>query len=70
MLAGGITVLFIASIVILLKVIPGPHSKTDYLVIGAVATFLSMTLLFVTLLNSGVPGAEKRPLPPEESGDS
>lgn len=70
MLGGGIAVLFVASIVILLKVIPGPHTKTDYLVIGAVATFLSMALLFVVLLNSGVPGAEKRPLPPEEKDQS
>jgi uncharacterized membrane protein len=48
-LAGGIVVLFAASIAILLKVIPEPHRNLDYLVIGAVATFLSMILLWVAL---------------------
>ena len=49
-LGGGIAVLFAASIAILLKVIPEPHRNLDYLVIGAVATFLSMILLWVALM--------------------
>ncbi len=49
-LGGGIVVLFVASIAILLKVIPEPHRNLDYLVIGAVATFLSMILLWVALM--------------------
>lgn len=49
-LAGGIAALFIATIVILLKVIPEPHRSVDYLVIGAVATFLSMILLWIVLM--------------------
>ena len=49
-MGGGITVLFVASIVILLKVIPQPHRNLDYLVIGAVATFLSMILLWLALM--------------------
>lgn len=49
-LGGGILVLFVASIAILLKVIPEPHRNLDYLVIGAVATFLSMILLWVALM--------------------
>ena len=49
-LGGGIVVLFVASITILLKVIPEPHRNLDYLVIGAVATFLSMILLWVALM--------------------
>jgi len=48
-LGGGIVFLFVASITILLKVIPEPHRNLDYLVIGAVATFLSMILLWVAL---------------------
>ena len=51
-LAGGIAVLFIATVVILLKIIPAPHQKLDYLVIGAVATFLSMILLWVAMMNA------------------
>jgi len=49
-LGGGIAVLFIATIAILLRVIPEPHRSLDYLVIGAVATFLSMILLWVALM--------------------
>jgi len=49
-LGSGIVVLFVASIAILLKVIPEPHRNLDYLVIGAVATFLSMILLWVALM--------------------
>lgn len=49
-LGGGIVVLFVATIAILLKVIPEPHRNLDYLVIGAVATFLSMILLWVAMM--------------------
>ena len=49
-LGGGIVVLFVASITILLKVIPEPHRNLDYLVIGAVATFLSMILLWLAMM--------------------
>lgn len=51
-LGGGIVVLFVATIAILLKVIPEPHRNLDYLVIGAVATFLSMILLWIALMNA------------------
>lgn len=51
-LGGGIVVLFIATIAILLKIIPQPHRNLDYLVIGAVATFLSMILLWIALMNA------------------
>ena len=54
MLAGAIVVLFIATIGILLNVIPGPHKKLDYLVIGAIATFLSMTLLWIVMMQEWV----------------
>jgi NADH:ubiquinone oxidoreductase subunit 6 (subunit J) len=49
-LAGAILVLFISTVAILLNVIPGPHRNLDYLVIGAVATFLSMILLWVVMI--------------------
>ena len=53
-MGGGIVVLFIATIAILLKVIPQPHRNLDYLVIGAVATFLSMILLWVAMMNAPI----------------
>jgi uncharacterized membrane protein len=49
-LGGGIFVLFVATVTILLKIIPEPHRSLDYLVIGAVATFLSMILLWLALM--------------------
>lgn len=64
-LAGAAAIVFIASIAILMNVIPGPHSRLDYLVIGAVATFLAMIVLFVALLKGGVPGAEQPPATPD-----
>jgi uncharacterized membrane protein len=52
-LAGGIAAVFVATIAILVNVIPRPHRNLDYLVIGAVATFLSMILLWVALMQQG-----------------
>ena len=49
LLTGAIAV-FAVVVAILLEVIPGPHSSTDYLVIGTVATFAALLLLFVLLI--------------------
>ena len=51
-LAGAIVILFIATVAVLLNVIPGPHKRLDYVVVGAVATFLSMALLWL-VINQG-----------------
>lgn len=61
LLAAAIVVIFVATVAVLLRVIPEPHSKLDHLVIGAVATFLSMILLWVAMLQES-----KRPAPPIE----
>lgn len=50
MIAGGIIATWAAAAAILLTLIPGPYKKTDYLVVGAIATFLSMGLLFVVAM--------------------
>jgi Na+/melibiose symporter-like transporter len=49
--------IFAASVGVLVNIMPGPHKPTDYLVIGAVGTLLSLLLLFVVLIKS----AEKPP---------
>ena len=49
-LAGIIVAVFMATVTILLFLLPGPHAPTDYLVIGAVATLLCLLLLFVLLV--------------------
>jgi hypothetical protein len=48
-LGAGMLLVFIAVIGVLVRVIPGPHKETDYLVIGTLATFASLGLLFVVL---------------------
>jgi Na+/melibiose symporter-like transporter len=64
-LAGGIAVLFAVTVAVLLKVIPEPHRNVDYLVIGAVATFLSMVLLWLVLMQ-GQELVKKRPAAKED----
>jgi hypothetical protein len=51
-LAAGMAIVFAATVGILLNVMPGPHKRTDYLVMGAAATLLCMVLLFVVLFTS------------------
>lgn len=53
-LALGLVIVFAAVAAILLQVIPGPHQSTDYLVIGTLATFVSLLVLFVVLIKTWV----------------
>lgn len=48
-LAVGMVLLFVATVGILLNVMPSPHKATDYLVMGAAGTLLCLVLLFVVL---------------------
>lgn len=48
-LGAGMLLMFVTVVAILVRVIPGPHKETDYLVIGTLATFASLALLFVVL---------------------
>ena len=54
MIVVGITIVFLVVAAIMLKVLPAPHSQTDYLVIGAAATMVSMVVLFVVLITGFV----------------
>ncbi len=49
-LAGGLIVIFAITVLILLRILPGPLKPTDYLVIGTLSTFFCILLLFVFLL--------------------
>ena len=51
-LALALIVAFGAIAAILLVLTPGPHKTTDYLVIGAIGTFLCMLLLFFVLMKT------------------
>jgi hypothetical protein len=56
---GGIAVLFVVTVFILLRIMPGPHRPTDYLVIGTLATFVCLAAFFVlNLITSGKPGEQ------------
>ncbi len=46
-------VVFAVTVGILLQVMPGPHERTDYLVIGGVATLLCILLLYFLLIKRG-----------------
>ncbi len=51
-LGAGMVIVFVAAVAILLRVIPGPRKETDYLVIGTLATFAALLLLFVVLVTT------------------
>ena len=53
-LSLALSLVFAASVAILLRVIPGPHTEQDYLVAGGVATFVTMMALFVVLTTTWV----------------
>jgi len=49
-LALAVVLVFAAVAGIMLKVMPAPLKDSDYLIIGSVATMLSLLLLFVLLI--------------------
>jgi len=53
-LALGLIIVFATVAAVLLQVVPGPHGSTDYLVIGTLATFVSLLVLFVVLIKTWV----------------
>ncbi len=53
MLFMVVALVFGAVAAILVKVLPGPLGDVDYLVVGAIATFLAMLTLFFILVKGG-----------------
>ncbi len=49
-LASAGLIIFGVVAAIMLKLLPGPLRPTDYLVVGAVATFVSLAAVFVALI--------------------
>ena len=56
-LAMGLAVLFLMTVLVLLRVLPGPHKSTDYLVIGSCSTIVCLAVLF--LVNLATKGETK-----------
>lgn len=55
MLVLAVALVFGAVAAIMLRVLPGPRSDSDYLVAGAIATFAAMFALFLVLINNWIP---------------
>jgi hypothetical protein len=49
-LVGGVVAEFVVLVVALLAMLPGKRAPVDYLVIGTLATFLSLATVFGILL--------------------
>jgi hypothetical protein len=65
-------IIFAVTVVICLKVFPGPYSEIDYLVIGCIATLLSLSVMFVMLLTTLMKGPNpffRRRLKPTPAAD-
>jgi hypothetical protein len=69
MLFGAAAIVFAVTVALGLKILPEPHSETDYLVVGSVATFLSLGVLFAVLITTWIKTPEvffKKPQAPDE----
>ncbi|MBI5084931.1 MAG: hypothetical protein HZB13_10095 [Acidobacteria bacterium] len=58
MLICGAAIVFGATVAIGLQVLPGPHTETDFLVVGSAATLLSLGVVFGVLIGTWVRSPE------------
>ena len=61
MAAGGVGIVFLVTLALAFALMPGPHTRTDYLVIGAIATFVSMFVLIHGWVKGGQIFSKTRP---------
>ena len=65
MLLGAGAIVFGLALVVGLRLLPEPHSETDYLVVGSIATLLCLGVLFAVMITTWVKSADvffkKRP---------
>jgi Na+/proline symporter len=70
LLLAATAVLFVAVVLVGLRLLPEPHSEMDYLVAGGVATLVAMALLFAVLITTWVRSPniffKRRPEDPED----
>ncbi|MBI3472305.1 MAG: hypothetical protein HY013_13200 [Candidatus Solibacter usitatus] len=50
LLAGVALALFGASVIVLINVVPGPHTPGDYLIMGCLATLVALLALFLIVI--------------------
>lgn len=46
LIVSGAIAVFVGVVLALLDVLPAPHSRTDYLVVGSIATLAALGVLF------------------------
>jgi uncharacterized membrane protein len=54
MLLGVAVALFGFSIVVLTRLLPGPHTERDYFIIGCLATLVSLFVLFLLVISTWI----------------
>ena len=54
MLAGFGIVLFFISTIVLMQLLPGPHTQRDYFIIGCLATLVSLFALFLLVITTWI----------------
>ena len=54
MLVGFAIALFGISIVVLMKLLPGPHTERDYFIIGCLSTLVALFALFLVLIKTWI----------------
>jgi multisubunit Na+/H+ antiporter MnhF subunit len=57
-MALGILLVFAVTVLILLRILPGPYKPTDYLVIGTLATFVCILLAFLVVISTSDKGTD------------
>ena len=52
MLLGAGVALFAISIIVLTRLLPGPHTERDYFIIGCLSTLVSLFVLFLIVIST------------------
>jgi Na+/melibiose symporter-like transporter len=52
MLLGVGAALFAISIIVLTRLLPGPHTERDYFIIGCLSTLMSLFVLFLIVIST------------------
>jgi uncharacterized membrane protein len=53
-LLGVGVALFAISIIVLTRLLPGPHTERDYFIIGSLATLVSLFVLFLIVISTWI----------------
>lgn len=57
-LAGMAVALFLLSVLVFVRLLPGPLTDNDYLIIGCLSTLVTLIVVFVLLVSTGITGSK------------